>query len=294
MYRFPKPQPLSPNRKYLEENGSLYRTYKGRKTKLSGTYYYNSIYYWWYQYLRCSDKYRVACGKNGRGMQRIYNYFGDIYQYADTPQGFRKWWIAKMEGEDCTRGEYVFGIRSTAQAEMQDFVGVEDLDEVLSSVVDGSVKMIAVPTHLDKKIIARRFQRLLAKIDVKKETTRARCHPESSKVDAVSLDKALLVWKMKFQQGMQHAAIAAELMENPRFAPRRRIDEDGAPISFDYDSRNTVIVRLWKKRRRTLKLWNVVSFLWVTDFGGLRIAVLVYLKTKCCCRYQYTPYGKPM
>jgi hypothetical protein len=34
-------------------------------------------------------------------------------------------------------------------------------------------------------------------------------------VDAVSLATALLVWKMKFQKGMQHAAIAAELMDNP-------------------------------------------------------------------------------
>ena len=254
MFRFPKPQPLSPHRKHIEEDGVLYRVHKGRKTKLKGVRYYDSIYYWWYQYLRCSERYRAACSKGGKGMQRIYDDFGDIFAYADTPTGFWQWWTTKLEGHDCERGEYLFGIRSTAQAEMQDFVGLGDLDELKSSLSDGSIKLIAVPTHLDKKVIARRFHRLLAKVEVQKKTSEtARYHPKASKVDAVSLDKALLVWKMKFQQGMQHAAIAAELMENPRFAPRRRVDGNGEFVAFDYDSRNTVIVRLWKKAQKNIE-----------------------------------------
>ena len=62
-------------------------------------------------------------------MQRIYNDFGDIFAFADTPTGFWKWWNTKLEEHDCERGEYLFGIRSTAQAEMQEFVGLGDLDE---------------------------------------------------------------------------------------------------------------------------------------------------------------------
>ena len=254
MYRFPKPQPLSPHRKHIDEDGVLYRVHKGRKTKLKGARYYDSIYYWWYQYLRCSERYRAACAKEGKGMQRIYNGFGDIFEYADTPTGFWQWWNTDVVGADCKRGEYLFGIRSTAQAEMQDFVGVDDLCLVQSEVADGKLKLIAIPTHLDKKTIARRFHRLLAKVEVQKKTSEtARYHPKASKVDAVSLDKALVVWKMKFQQGMQHAAIAAQLEHNTRFAPRRRTDKSGAPISFDYDSRNTVIVRLWKKAQKNIE-----------------------------------------
>ena len=254
MYRFPKPQPLSPHRKHIDEDGVLYRVHKGRKTKLKGARYYDSIYYWWYQYLRCSERYRAACAKEGKGMQRIYNDFGDIFEYADTPTGFWQWWNTDVVGADCKRGEYLFGIRSTAQAEMQDFVGVDDFDEIKSSVSDGSLKLIAIPTHLDKKTIARRFHRLLAELNVTpKKAEVAKYHAKQSKVDAVSLDKALLVWKMKFQQGIQHQAIAATLEGDPRFKPRRRFDENGERVGYDYDSANTVIVRLWKKAQKNIE-----------------------------------------
>ena len=254
MHRFPKPQPLSPHRKHIEEDGVLYRVHKGRKTKLGGVRYYDSIYYWWYQYLRCSERYRAACAKGGKGMQRIYNDFGDIFAFADTPTGFWQWWNTRLEEHGCERGEYLFGIRSTAQAEMQDFVGLDDLDELKLSVSDGSIKLIAVPTHLDKKIVARRFLRLLAKVEVQKKTSEtARYHPKASKVDAVSLDKALLVWKMKFQQGMQHQAISAALMENPRFVIRKTSHSRNEADGYMYDSRNTVIVRLWKKAQKNIE-----------------------------------------
>ena len=189
MHRFPKPQPLTPHRKHIDVDGVLYHIKNGRKTKLKGVRYYDSIYYWWYQYLRCSELYRAACSKGGKGMQRIYNDFGDIFAYADTPTGFWDWWTTKLVERGCERGEYLFGIRSTAQAEMQDFVGLGDLDELKSHVSDGSIKLIAVPTHLDKKIVARRFHRLLAEMQApKKVPETARYHPKSSKVDAVSLD----------------------------------------------------------------------------------------------------------
>ena len=254
MFRFPKPQPLSPHRKHIEEDGVLYRIKNGRKTKLKGGRYYDSIYYWWYQYLRCSERYRAACSKGGKGMQRLYNDFGDIFSYTDNPTGFWKWWTTRLEGHDCERGEYLFGIRSTAQAEMQDFVGLDDLDELKSSVSDGSIKLIAVPTHLDKKIIARRFHRLLTGVKVTpKKAETARYHPKASKVDAVSLDKALLVWKMKFQQGMQHQAISAEITANPRFAIRQTSHSRNAADGYVYDSRNTIIVRLWKKAQKNIE-----------------------------------------
>jgi hypothetical protein len=113
MYRFPKPQPLSPNRNYVEEDGVLYRVYKGRKTKLKGVRYYDSIYYWWFQYLRCSERYQSACEHGGKGMRRIYDDFGAIFAFEDTPRGFWQWWNEDVIGEGCVRGEYLFGIRST-------------------------------------------------------------------------------------------------------------------------------------------------------------------------------------
>jgi hypothetical protein len=254
IYRFPKPHPLSPNRSYVDEDGVLYRVYKDRKTKLKGVRYYDSIYYWWYQYLRCSERYDSACQRNGKGMQRIYDDFGDIFAYEDTSRGFWQWWNEDVIGEDCVRGEYLFGIRSTSQAEMQAFVGTDDLAELEHDVANGTVKLIAVPTHLSKQVITRRFHKLVADLKVTpKKAEEAKYHPKQSKVDAVSLDKALAVWKMKFQQGMKHAEIAYELEKNPRFAIRETKHARDAAEGYLYDPRNTVIVRLWKKAQKNIE-----------------------------------------
>lgn len=253
-HRFPKPQPLSPRQKHIEEDGVLYHIKNGRRTKLRGVRYYDSIYYWWYQYLRCSERYRVACSKGGKGMQRIYKDFGDIFSYADTPTGFWDWWRHVDEGADQTRGERLFGIKAKLQTEMKDWLSLDDLDSLKAELKDGSVKLLAVPTNLNKTVVTRRFRKLIKPIkNTPRKLELAKYHPKSNKIDAVSLEKALLVWKMKFQQGMQHAAIAADLMENPRFAPRRRVDENGEFVAFDYDSRNTVIVRLWKKAQKNIE-----------------------------------------
>ena len=250
---FPKAAPLSPRSNAYFEDGNYYRDFKGRKTKVSGVPTTENIYFWWFQYLRCSDKYLNSCLKNGKGMQRLYDDFGDIFAYADTPQGFWQWWIHKEGGADELRGEHLFGIRAKPQAEMQDWVSLDDLDSIKAELQKGSIKLLAVPTNLNKNIVTRRFQKLLKPLkETPKKTELAKYQVKSVKVDALSLEKALTVWKMKFVQKMSHAEIAYELEQNPRYAKRQiKIGRDYERSEYS-DPRNTVIVRLWKKAQKNI------------------------------------------
>ena len=83
--------------------------------------------------------------------------------------------------------------------------------------------------------------------------TSAYRNPTKLKVDALSLDKALTVWKMKFVLKMSHAEIAYELEQNPRFAKRQIKTGRDYERSEYTDPRNTVIVRLWKKAQKNIE-----------------------------------------
>ena len=65
------------------------------KANIKGKVVEESIYYWWFKTIYRSAKYKKACAKNGDGMKNLYNDFGNIFTFADTPEGFQKWWTKK-------------------------------------------------------------------------------------------------------------------------------------------------------------------------------------------------------
>jgi hypothetical protein len=59
------------------------------------------IYYLWFEYLRRSSKYFAACKNGGKGMEKLYADFGDVFK--DT---FDEWFSDEISG--VVRGEYLF------------------------------------------------------------------------------------------------------------------------------------------------------------------------------------------
>ncbi len=208
--------------------------------------------------MRCSERYQRACEKEGKGigkkLKRVYDDFGDIFAYADTPQGFWKWWRHTEDGADATRGERLFGIRAKPITEEVDWLSLDDIESIKSEIQRGSVKLLAVPTNIKKRTLTQKVQKLLTALEVKSVAAEeARYHPTNLKVDALSLEKALTVWKMKNHQKMKHKQIAEELQNNPRFPIRQikgsRDDVDG----YQYDSQNTVVGRFLKKAQKNIE-----------------------------------------
>ncbi len=76
----------------------------------------DSLYYLWFEYLKRSNKYKIACASKGKGMRKIFDDFGDIFQYQGL-DGFWQWWNE--------RGQYLFGISPVSQ--LNDFALLRSL-----------------------------------------------------------------------------------------------------------------------------------------------------------------------
>ena len=64
---FPKPQPLSPlsTAKWrMGDDLRYYQVVKGKKRVVKGVELSESIYYWWFEYLKLSDKFQKLCGQD--------------------------------------------------------------------------------------------------------------------------------------------------------------------------------------------------------------------------------------
>jgi hypothetical protein len=87
-------------------NDKRARQFTAKKGKLPT----ESVYWFWWLCLRRSDKYRKACASNGKGMQKIYNDFGDVFAYDETVDGFKSWWYEPKDdyGSKDNLGAYLF------------------------------------------------------------------------------------------------------------------------------------------------------------------------------------------
>ena len=195
---FPKPQPLSPNTTaYMKDDLRYYRKQKGREVLVKGVEQTQSIYYWWFHYLLRSDKYKTACANNGKGMKKLYNDFGNIFDYE-----FWNWWTE--------RGQQLFGIKPIQQ--VADFTTVDEVLENKEQIENGNIKLVALPTNLTKATLQRRLSKILKELEVKPTAEqKADYFIEQSKVDVDSLRDCLIAYDLK-QQGYKNVEIGGQFL----------------------------------------------------------------------------------
>ena len=89
---------------------------------------------------------------------------------------------------------------------------MDEIASIKSEMQRGRVKLLAVPTNIKERAITRKVQRPLTALEVKSVAAEEMSHPIANpKVDALSLEKALAVWKMKNVEKMKHKQVAGEL-----------------------------------------------------------------------------------
>lgn len=197
---FTKPAPLSPKSKAQLDEKGYYLIEKGRKKRLKGVLTTESIYYWWFEYLKRSEKYKAACENGGKGMEQLYSDFGDIFAYEGL-EGFWAWWKE--------RGQFLFGIKVGNQ--MKDFVDLDDIKELEEGVARGEFKLVAIPTNFSKTKILVRFKEMLKKLEVQPdEEKRAKYEIKQAKVDVESLENCLLAYDL-WKQGLGALDIAIQV-----------------------------------------------------------------------------------
>ena len=105
----------------------------------------NTVYYWWWAYLRCNPLYWQTCDSDGVGpCADLYRDFGDV-----RGDDFKAWW---MEGGR--------GVRLFAEPRAEDMVRV--LEEGEPALSKEQALTVSLPLNFPKRLLERRFRVLLA------------------------------------------------------------------------------------------------------------------------------------
>jgi hypothetical protein len=142
--------------------------------------YKNSVYYYWWEFLRRNDAYKKCCLNNGRGkLNRLHDDFGNVF---DT--NFKTWW------QTSNRGVNLF-----AEELLPEFGVVADGSQF---VPNKNIIHLQVPLQLPKRYLSNEFQKILKKYHrgrkgVRTNKVSTAKYPVTGHVDLPALEKCLLV-----------------------------------------------------------------------------------------------------
>lgn len=247
MLYFPKPQPLSPlktgrwkmeivpGKPKLEVR--YFQVIKGKKKTVKGVELSDSIYYWWFEYLKLSDKFQRLCGEStalescdeeayevwrADYGDRLLADFGNIFEYEGA-EGFWHWWRS--------RGRHLFGIR--AMDALDEFATLDDVAEYREEIERGAIKLVALPTTLTRATLQRRLSKLIDSMELSDTgEQKAEYHPFSVKVDAESLCVAHQAYRMR-KEGRSNVFIGAYFSFCGE--QQREFVRDGRKKGFTFD-----------------------------------------------------------
>jgi len=169
--------------------------FKKHKTK-RGVHYENSIYYYWFEFLKLNEKYIAACKNKGIGMKKIYEDFGDIRNKT-----FKQWWNEKYKGT--TRGVYLFASTNP----FNQLIKISSQNQY-NQINQSNYTVIAVPNLIDKKYAIEQVRKLTQ--NNKKFNYEAKYKFESKTFKIETLKKNLKYLKSKklFNVNWKAAAVA--------------------------------------------------------------------------------------
>ena len=173
--------------------------FKKKETK-RGVYYENSIYYFWFEFLKLNEKYIAACKNKGKGMKKIYEDFGDIRNKT-----FKQWWNEKYKGT--TRGVYLFASTNP----FNQLIKINSQNQY-NQINKSDYTVIAVPNLIDKKYAIEQVRKLTQ--NNKKFNYEAKYKFKSKTFKIETLKKNLKYLKLKKQFNVNWKAAAAAYNKN--------------------------------------------------------------------------------
>ena len=109
----------------------------------------NTVYYWWWAYLKRNTDYIACCESGGKGkLSKLFKDLGDV-----RGEDFKAWWTFKVNGED--RGAYLFAEPSVESS-------VKVLKEGETAVSEAEALTLSLPLNFPKRFLERRFKALLS------------------------------------------------------------------------------------------------------------------------------------
>jgi len=149
----------------------------------SSSHWKKSVYYWWFEYLRRNEQYKLTCENNGSGdCEELFKLFGDV-----TSTDFKNWWTKD------NRGVTLF-----AEPLKRSIVLINTESELS---MPKSINL-NVPLDLPINQLVKDFRKIVSKHHNNKKGTRTSNYSKakflpSKKVDVKFLEIALMVWDEK-------------------------------------------------------------------------------------------------
>ena len=166
-----------------------------KKETDKGVYFENSIYFFWFEFLKRNKKFIEICKSKGKISKKIYEDFGDIRN-----KNFKEWWNEKYG--NTIRGIYLFAYQNP-------FSDVEEIDyfNKINSLNLRDYTLLAIPKNIEKNYALKRVRALINK-ENKKFANKARYEFKSKTFKTKSLKNYLNFLKLKDEGNKNWQAVA--------------------------------------------------------------------------------------
>jgi len=203
-----------------------------------GVWFQECIYFFWFEYLRRSKKYWLACKKNGVGMEKLYADFGDVFKVTFDE------WFARDIGKEEVRGVHLFAYKiAKATFEVTNATELGNLNDYF---------VVAINKLANKKKTLEQVGRIWnSKAVNKKVNLKTVLYlPKSNTHNINSLKEYLKIYDAKLL-GLKHWECVATA---------RRLDFDKIP-KHEREYFNTVASKALKKAKALIKLTEQGQFI---------------------------------
>jgi hypothetical protein len=168
----------------------------------------NSVYYFWWAFLKRSKEYNACCETGGKGkLSKLYSDFGDV-----RGNDFKKWWNDSEKG-----------VRLFAEPKNETVRVLKGGERVAESL---SVLALSLPLNLPKKLLLQRCKSLLAEVHPGKQgRLLARLSEATYKVKGQPNIEGLKMTLKVYDFRMAHPELALWEIGNqlPRFMLSQRV-----------------------------------------------------------------------
>jgi hypothetical protein len=170
-----------------------------------------SVYYYWWAFLRLSERYKQCCENDGEGeLSELYNYFGDI-----RDGDFMRWWTKGGNSRDGKRTKYS-GRRLFSLGARYPIREIND--PLLDKELETERIVLSIPIGADLTRLTAEFKRLMRPLiedrirEHGEEKREALFEVTSKNPSLKSLRKILIAWDTKQRRpDLGRYALAKEL-----------------------------------------------------------------------------------
>ena len=166
-----------------------------KKETNKGVYFENSIYFFWFEFLKRNKKFIEICKSKGKISKKIYEDFGDIRN-----KNFKEWWNEKYG--NTIRGIYLFAYQNP-------FSDVEEIDyfNKINALNLRDYTLLAIPKNIEKNYALKRVRALINK-ENKRFANKARYEFKSKTFKTKSLKNYLEFLRLKDKAYKNWQAVA--------------------------------------------------------------------------------------